>query len=123
MKKGTTGDGIVYHAGFPNAGEDQRFDALSLDQMAIRHRASTYLWRLDGSGVPELGWQPGSVVVVDRALTPKLNDLVVAVVDEDFAVRKYQQDKLTRPDGSDETSGQLAIWGVITHVMMEYRNG
>jgi len=122
MKKGTTQDGVVYHAGFPNAGEDQRFDALSLDQMAIKHRASTYLWRLDSTGVPELGWQPGSVVVVDRALTPRLNDLVVAVVDEDFAVRKYHPNKLSRPDGSDETSDQLAIWGVITHVMMEYRS-
>lgn len=121
MKKGSTEDGVVYHAGFPNAAEDQRFDALSLDQMAIRHRASTYLWRLDSDGIPELGWKAGSVVVVDRALSPRTNDLVVAVVDEDFAVRRYHADKLTRPDGSVETSDQLAIWGVITHVMMEYR--
>lgn len=122
MKKGTTEDGIVYHAGFPNAGEDQRFDVLSLDQMAIRHHASTYLWRLDAAGIAELGWKGGSVVVVDRALTPRLNDLVVAVVDTDFAVRKFHRDKLTRPDGSVEISDQLSIWGVITHVMMEYRS-
>jgi DNA polymerase V len=122
MKKGTTEDGVVYHAGFPNAGEDQRFDALSLDQIAIKHRASTYLWRLDAEGVPELGWTGGSIVVVNKALSPKPNDLVVAVVDEDFAVRRFQTNRLTRLDGSAETSEQLAIWGVITHVLMEYRS-
>ena len=122
MKKGTVNDGLVYHAGFPNAAEDQRFDAMSLDQMVIRHRASTYLWRLDAAGVPELGWQGGSIVVVDRALSPRTNDLVVAVVDEDFVVRKYHPSRLIRPDGSTETSEQLSIWGVVTHALMEYRS-
>lgn len=122
MKKGTTGDGIVYHAGFPNAAEDQRFDAMSLDALVVRHRASTYLWRLDANGVPELGWQGGSVVVVDRALNPRQNDLVVAVADEDFVVRRFHQGKLVHPDGNAETAENIAIWGVVTHVLMSYRN-
>jgi DNA polymerase V len=121
MRKGSADDGVVYHAGFPNAAEDQRFDAMSLDQMVVRHRASTYLWRLDAEGVPELGWQGGSIVVVDRALSPRQGDFVVAVVDEDFVVRKFHNQKLVRPDGTPETAGQLAIWGVISHVVMEYR--
>ena len=121
MKKGSTEDGIVYHAGFPNAAEDQRYGSLNLDQMIVRHRMSTFFWRLDASGIPELGWRPGSVVVVDRALTAHANDLVVAVVDEDFVVRKFHGDKLTRPDGSVETSEHVVMWGVITHVVQEYR--
>lgn len=121
MKKGTTEDGIVYHAGFPNAAEDQRYGSLNLDQMIVRHRMSTFFWRLDAQGIPELGWRAGSIVVVDRALKPRVNDLVVAVVDEDFVVRKFHDSKLTRPDGSTETSEQVAIWGVITHVVQEYR--
>ena len=122
MKKGSTEDGVVYHAGFPNAAEDQRFNALSLDRMVVRHTASTYFWRLDAAGVPELGWQGGSTVAVDRALSPRQNDLVVAIVDEDFTVRKFHNQKLFRPDGSPETAEQVAIWGVITHVVMEYRS-
>jgi DNA polymerase V len=121
MKKGSTEDGIVYHAGFPNAAEDQRYGLLNLDQMIVRHRMSTFFWRLDAAGIPELGWRGNSLVVVDRALKPRVNDLVVAVIDEDFVVRKFHDNKLSRPDGSVETSEQVAIWGVITHVVQEYR--
>jgi len=121
MKKGTASDGVVYHAGFPNAGEDQRFESLSIDQLIFRHRASTYLWRIDSQGVPQLGWQAGTIVAVDRALGPREGDLVVAVVDEDFTVRRYRSGKIEQLDGRAETSQEISLWGVITHAVQEYR--
>lgn len=120
MKKGSTEDGVVFHAGFPNAGEDQAGGGMSLDAQVFRHRLSTYLWRLEQS-IPEMGWQAGSVVVVDRALSPRQNDLVVAVADEDFVVRKLHQKRLYDLNGKPEEAEQVAIWGVITHVLQEYR--
>lgn len=122
MKKGSSQEGVVYHAGFPNAGEDRRGLALSLDALAIRHRVSTFLWRLPSDGVPEFGWQGGSVVVVDRALSPRENDLIVALIDEDFVVRRLRDKHLYRPDGERETAEQASIWGVVTHVLQEYRS-
>lgn len=122
MKKGDVTSGVVYHAGFPNAGEDRRGLALSLDALAIRHRVSTYLWRLPVEGIPELGWQGESVVVVDRALNPRENDLLVALIDEDFVVRRFRDKLLYRPDGERETAEQASVWGVITHVLQEYRS-
>lgn len=122
MKKGSVDDGVIYHAGFPNAGEDRQGLALSLDALAIRHRVSTYLWRLPDDGISELGWQGGSVVVVDRALNPRENDLLVALIEEDFVVRRYRDKHLYRPDGERETAEQASIWGVITHVLQEYRS-
>ena len=68
MKKGSSADGLVFHAGFPNAGEDQAEQRLSLDAVVFRHRLSTYLWQLE-EDMPELGWRAGSTVVVNRALT------------------------------------------------------
>lgn len=122
MRKGDVTSGVVYHAGFPNAGEDRRGLAVSLDSLAIRHRVSTYLWRLPDDGIPELGWQGNSVAVVDRALSPRENDVLVALVDEDFVVRRYRDKHLYRPDGEKETAEQVSIWGVITHVLQEYRS-
>lgn len=121
MKKGSASDGLVFHAGFPNAGEDQAEMRMSLDARVFRHRLSTYLWHLEES-IPELGWQAGSVVAVDRALSPRQGDLVVAVVEEDFVVRKVHQKALYDLTGSRETAEQVAIWGVITHALMEYRS-
>ncbi len=113
--------GVVYHAGFPNAGEDRQGLALSLDALAIRHRVSTFLWRLPSDGIPELGWQGDSVVVVDRALSPRENDLLVALIEEDFVVRRFRGKNLYRPDGGKETAEQASVWGIVTHVLQEYR--
>lgn len=122
MKKGDAASGVLYHAGFPNAGEDRRGLSLSLDGLAIRHRVSTYLWRLPVDGIPELGWQGGSVAVVDRALNPRENDLLVALIDEDFVVRRFRDKHLYRPNGERETAEQASVWGVITHILQEYRS-
>ena len=120
MKKGSLEDGVVFHAGFPNAGEDQATESMSLDALVFRHRLSTFLWQL-GQAIPEMGWQEGSVVVVDRALSPRQNDFVVAVVDEDFVVRKFHQKRLYDLTGRIEKSETVTVWGVITHVLQEYR--
>jgi DNA polymerase V len=121
MKKGDTSSGVVFHVGFPNAGEDQPAIAVSLDRLVIRHPASTYFWRLDGEGMPETGWQPGALVVVDRALDPHQGSLVVATCDEDFVVRRFHRGKLLPLGGQPEEAGELHLWGVITHVLQEYR--
>lgn len=122
VKKGSIKDGLVYHAGFPNAGEDQRFDSLSLDAMVFRHRASTYLWRLDAHGVSELGWQGGVIVVTDRALQPREQDIVVAIVDNEFVVRRWHKGTMILLNGHPETAQEVSLWGVVTHTLAEYRS-
>ncbi len=122
MKKGLSEDGLVYHAGFPNAGEDQHGISLSLDSLLVRHHASTFFWRLDDIGIPELHWAPGSIVVVDRALQPKEGDFVVAVIDEEFVVRIVQHKKLKTPSGEIEAADTIVVWGVITAAIERYRS-
>lgn len=120
MKKGSISDGLVFHAGFPNAGEDQAGQHMSLDALVFRHRLSTFLWRLEES-IPELSWPAGSIIVVDRALQPRQNDLLVAVADEAFVVRKLHQNRLYDMRGNRDVTENIAIWGVITHTLLEYR--
>lgn len=122
MKKADAQDGVVFHAGFPNAGEDS-YGQLSLDRLAVAHPASTFFWRLEGTGIPELQWAPGSIVVVDRALAPRVNDMVVVVIEEEFVVRKILQgQRLARPDGEMEREGDVRLWGVVTSVLLRYRS-
>lgn len=121
MTKGSVADGLVFHAGFPNAGEDQAELRMSLDAHVFRHRLSTFLWRLE-EDMPELGWRAGSTVVVDRALTPRQNDLLVAIVEESFVVRKLHQNHLFDAAGRLDGTENISVWGVITHVLQEYRS-
>lgn len=121
MKKGSITDGLVFHAGFPNAGEDMAGRGMSLDALVFRHRLSTFLWQLE-EAVPELGWGEGSIAVVDRALEPRQNDLVVAVVEESsFVVRKLHQGRLYDVTGRLDETENVSVWGVITHALQGYR--
>ncbi|MFZ1458965.1 MAG: S24 family peptidase [Candidatus Saccharimonadales bacterium] len=117
MKKGSVEEGLVYHAGFPNAGEDQQGTSLSLDKLIVKHRASTYFWRLD-MAVTELHWPAGTLVVVDRTLPATPGRIVVAIVEEEFTLCRIQRDGFYRLDGTKtDDTGQL--WGVVSYAVQE----
>lgn len=124
MKKGSPEEGVVYHAGFPNAAEDQQAGGMSLDSLVVQHRASTYFWRLE-EDIPEMHWSAGTIVVVDRALAPHHQDKVVAVVDNNFVIREYRlrgaSPLLLLPNGEIEQGADIAFWGVITYVVQGMR--
>lgn len=119
MKSHDSSSGVVFHAGFPNAGEDE-LSSLSLDQLVFKHPASTFLWRL-AEPIRELNWPAGATVVVDRSLVPKVGDRVVAMLEDDFAVRIYRNNQLYRPDGNREESENISVWGVVTNLLVTYR--
>lgn len=107
---------VLYHAGFPNAGEDLRAGSLSLDALIVRRRASTFFWRLE-SAIPELMWPAGTLVVVDRSLPPGEGKIVVAVIDEAFTLCRYRKDGFRLLDGTKVLEGQL--WGSVTYAVQE----
>ena len=116
MKKGSLEDGIVYHAGFPNAGEDQQGQGLSLDKLVVRHRASTYFWRLE-TAIPEVHWPANSIVVVDRSVPPLPGKLAVAYVNDEFVACRIGKAGIRRLDG--QILEQAQVWGVVTYVISE----
>lgn len=117
MSKGSYDSGLVFHAGFPNAAEDEKFGSLSLDELAVRHRSSTFFWRLEND-VPELLWAKESVLVVDRSLEPKEGSVIVAASDDDFLLLRRHGEKLYRLNGVS-VEGEVAVWGVVTYCMQK----
>lgn len=121
MTKGSTGDGVVFHAGFPNAAEDERFGSLSLDELVVRRRASTFFWRLEND-VPELLWSAGSILVVDRSLTPHEGSLAVVMSDDEFILARFRSGKLHRLQGAPlaggaDEAGETSVWGIVTYCL------
>ena len=113
MTKGSVDDGVVYHAGFPNAAEDGSFGSLNLDALIVRHRVSTFFWRLE-TEVPELLWPAGSIVVVDRALHPAEGKFVIVVADDEFLLCRVREKHFVRLNGTP-VGGEVIVWGVATH--------
>lgn len=116
MTKGSVDDGVVYHAGFPNAAEDERLGSLNLDSLVVQHRASTFFWRLE-TEVPELVWPKDSVLVVDKALSPHEDSICVITNYDDFLLSRFHKGQFWRFSG--EKVDQPQLWGVVTYCLLK----
>ena len=69
--------GVSTHGGFPNAAVGSANKQLDLNQLLIKHPAASYFMELDSNEWNELGMFAGDILIVDRAIRPKPNDLVI----------------------------------------------
>ena len=108
------GDAVRIHAGFPNPAADRLGTGKSLtldfNQLLVRHPSSTYLFRVSGNSWAEQGILHGDVAVIDRALSPRPHDLVIA----------WQNDAFVISACKDLAEGE-SPWGVITSVVHTFR--
>ena len=80
-------------AGFPSPATDYCESRLDLNELCVKHPAATYFVRAQGDSMIEAGIFPGDVLVVDRSLTAKHGDIVIAVLNGELTVKKLE----TRP--------------------------
>ncbi len=86
MQTPTSHDGVSVHTGFPNAAIDSSLQGLDLNTLLIEHPVSTYFMRIRSNSWQQHGIQRGDIVVIDKALKPKPNDLVVCWHDGEFMI-------------------------------------
>lgn len=108
--------GVSIHKGFPNPAADSLADpaagggrsglALDLNPLLIRHPSSTYLFRIRGEHWAEQGIFDGDIAIIDRALQPHAQDLVLTWQDETFEIYQYQVN-----------SKHHYIWGVVNAII------
>jgi hypothetical protein len=106
--------GVSVHAGFPNpaADRDNSKMTLSLNQLLVQHPSSTFFFRLHGRGWEEQGVFDGDIAVIDRAIRPQPDDLLVIWQESGFTVTRYKQAPIN-----------ITNFGVITSIIHEYRRG
>ena len=113
-------------AGFPSPAEDYIDRRLDLNEYLIQHPAATFFVRVTGESMIHAGINSGDLLIVDRALTPKNNSIVLAVLDGEFTVKRltYRKDKVFLVPENDtyndiEITGemQFEVWGVVTNVI------
>jgi DNA polymerase V len=116
-------------AGFPSPAEDLGAKRIDLTQVLITHPQATYFLRSSGHSMVEAGIFDNDILVVDRAIKPRNNHIVVAVVDGDFTVKQlYQRQgriKLkaanpTFPDIVPKDGQTIEIWGVVTSSIKQF---
>lgn len=77
-------------AGFPSAAEGYEDEPLNLHEWIVRNPAATFFYRVQGDDLQDEHIRDGSVLVVDRSVTPKHGRLVLAEEAGRFVVRRHQ---------------------------------
>jgi DNA polymerase V len=113
-------------AGFPSPAEDYMDTRLDLNTYCIHRPASTYFMRVQGDSMKQAGIYDGDLLVVDRSVAPRYDDIVVAVVDGEFTVKKLCRRNgvvFLAPANPDfdpiviSEADDFRIWGVAVHVV------
>jgi DNA polymerase V len=117
-------------AGFPSPAEDLGAQRIDLTQVLVTHPQATYFMRASGHSMVEAGIFDNDIIVVDRAIKPRHNHVVVAIVDGDFTVKRLYQRagrvKLkaanpTFPDIVPKEGQTIEVWGVVTSSIKQFQ--
>jgi SOS regulatory protein LexA len=109
------------HAGLPNPIDDGEADALTIDDYLIEHPSQTVLVRVKGDSMVDAGILDGDLVVVEKAAAAKRGDIVIAIVDGQFTLKRLELDRgsfVLKPENKAypviRPEGTLEIFGVMT---------
>jgi DNA polymerase V len=117
---------VPVSAGFPSPADDYLEGKLDLNQHLIKHEAATFFVKVRGDSMLGAGIHSGDLLIVDRALEPTDNSVVIAVVNGELTVKRIcRRDGhlMLVPDNSDYQPLQITectdfeVWGVVTHVI------
>lgn len=113
-------------AGFPSPAEGELNGYLDLNSLCIRHPAATYFIRARGESMIDAGIADGDILVVDRSLSPRNGDIIIAEFDGAFTVKYYEKSpsgiRLVPANAQFsplviDPSHQASFFGVVTWVV------
>ena len=116
-------------AGFPSPAADYSEEELDLNTYLVRNKPATFMFSVKGDSMVGASIEDGDKVVVDRALNPKHNDIVVAVLNGEYTIKrlfKHMGRVELRPENPAyppikfNDGSELQVWGVVVGVVRRY---
>jgi len=121
-------------AGFPSPAQDDIEQALDLNEYLIRNENATFIVKANSLSMLDAGIDINDPLIVDRSIPAKSGDIVIALIDNDFTVKRLMIDtqfqppkiwlKAENPDYQNiyiEEGQELVIWGVVTYNLKRMR--
>ena len=110
-------------AGFPSPATDYIEDNVDLNSHLIKNPPATFIIRVQGKSMNNVGIYDGDLLVVDRSINPKNLSTVIANVNEELVVKTFlkEKDKNYLSSGLNKIelneNPNVIIWGVVTYVI------
>ncbi len=116
-------------AGFPAPADDLVERVLDINDLVVKHPASTFFVRVEGDSMEGAGIFSGDVLVVDRAIDPREGRIVLAAVNGELVVKRLEKvhgqlmlvsendayEPIEVGDGED-----CYIWGVVVGSVRQF---
>ena len=114
------------YAGFPSPAEDHLDLDLDLNEHLVKHPAATFYVYAKGDSMINSGIHDGDLLIVDRSLNPGLKNIIIAVINGEFTVKrisKINKELYLIPDNNSYKPIKITedmnfqIWGIVTHTI------
>ncbi|PZD77236.1 S24 family peptidase [Mesonia sp. K7] len=99
---------FIAHTGFPSAATHYAEPSIDLNEVLIRNKDATFFVRIEGNKLSEVQIFHNDVLIIDRSISPKNNQLVLVIEDGVFKVKRM---------ASQLQQEEMLVWGVITYVI------
>ncbi|HWP91548.1 MAG TPA: translesion error-prone DNA polymerase V autoproteolytic subunit [Thermodesulfobacteriota bacterium] len=112
-------------AGFPSPADDYIEERIDLNKKLVKHPEATYLVRVMGNSMVEARIDDGDFLLVDRAIEAKTNDIILAVLNGDFTVKRLvkKADRWYLVSANPKylpieisSEADFEIWGKVTYI-------
>jgi len=110
-------------AGFPSPADDYLDRALDFNELLIQNPAATFAVRVAGDSMIGAGIFPDDIAIVDRSRNPVDRCIVLALVDDEFILKRYrrrggkvwlQADNPSFKDMPITEDMVFEVWGVVS---------
>jgi DNA polymerase V len=115
-------------SGFPSPAQDYEGRTLDLNERLVKRPSATFFMSVTGDSMDRLGILEGDLLLVDRSLEPRPGHIIVAMVDGEITVKRYEL-KGNVPflsSGNPRYAPiplvdvECQVWGVVRSVIHEY---
>ena len=114
-------------AGFPSPATDYIEEDIDLNIHLIKNVPATFIIRVQGKSMTDIGINDSDLLIVDKSLKPKNFATVIANVHDELVVKNFvkEKDEQFLTSGSKKFEDRILIneeadvfiWGVVTYVI------
>ncbi|MGD9622328.1 MAG: LexA family protein [Mycolicibacterium sp.] len=111
-------------AGWPSPADDYLDGHIDLSEHLIPHPSASFIVRASGWSMRDAGIHDGDELIVDRSLSPRDGQIVIAVVDGDFTCKTLHTKGKPRLAAANPSypdiplaGRDVEVWGVVTYVL------
>ena len=115
-------------AGMPSPAVDSAAETLEIDAHLIPTPSRTVLIKVKGDSMIDAGILEGDTVVVEKRATANIGDIVVAILDNEFTLKRLAREKgriVLQPENKAypviRPKNDLEIFGVVVGQFRSYR--